>query len=63
MKSDEVYAILKKQIQSGGETGGGITPEQIQQAVDAYLNKNPPEMGELKVVGHIIQISSGGSTT
>ena len=36
LKAEEVYAILKKQIQSGG-----ATPEQIQQAVDAYLEENP----------------------
>lgn len=36
MTAEEVYAILKKQIQSGG-----ATPEQIQAAVDAYLAENP----------------------
>ena len=36
LKAEEVYAILKKQIQSGG-----ATPEQIQAAVDAYLAENP----------------------
>ena len=36
MTAEEVYAILKKQIQSGG-----ATPEQIQDAVDAYLEENP----------------------
>lgn len=36
MTAEEVYAILKKQIQSSG-----ATPEQIQQAVDAYLEENP----------------------
>lgn len=36
LKTDEVYAILKKQIQSGG-----VTPEQIQEAVNNYLTENP----------------------
>lgn len=40
LKAEEVYAILKKQIQSGG-----ATPEQIQQAVDAYLEENPVQPG------------------
>ena len=36
LKAEEVYAILKKQIQSGG-----ATPEQIQTAVKNYLTENP----------------------
>ena len=40
LKAEEVYAILKKQIQSGG-----ATPEQIQAAVDAYLEENPVQQG------------------
>ena len=40
LKAEEVYAILKRQIQSGG-----ATPEQIQQAVDAYLEENPVQPG------------------
>ena len=36
LKAEEVYAILKKQIQSGG-----VTPEQIQTAVKNYLTENP----------------------
>lgn len=40
LKAEEVYAILKKQIQSGG-----ATPEQIKQAVDAYLEENPVQPG------------------
>lgn len=40
LKAEDVYAILKKQIQSGG-----ATPEQIQQAVDAYLEENPVQPG------------------
>lgn len=40
MTAEEVYAILKKQIQSSG-----ATPEQIQQAVDAYLEENPVQPG------------------
>lgn len=40
LKAEEVYAILKKQIQFSG-----ATPEQIQQAVDAYLEENPVQPG------------------
>ena len=36
LKAEEVYAILKKQIQSGG-----VTPEQIQTAVENYFTENP----------------------
>lgn len=39
LKTDEVYAILKKQIQSGG-----VTPEQIQEAVNNYLTENPVQV-------------------
>lgn len=39
LKPEEVYAILKKQIQTGG---GTVDPEQIKQAVNGYLEANPP---------------------
>ena len=39
LKPEEVYAILKKQIQTGG---GIVDPEQIKQAVNGYLEANPP---------------------
>lgn len=35
MTSEQVFAILKKLINSGG-----ITPEQIKEAVDDYINQN-----------------------
>lgn len=56
LKAEEVYAILKKQIQSGG-----ATPEQIQQAVDDYLSKNPVTAGELELSGSTIKITEGGN--
>lgn len=38
MRADEVYAILLKKIRN---IGGGASPEQIQQAIKEYLDKNP----------------------
>lgn len=38
MRADEVYAILLKKIRS---SGGEISPEQLQEAIKNYLQKNP----------------------
>lgn len=43
-----------------GSGGGNITPEQIQAAVDAYLDENPVTVGELSVDNHIIKMATGG---
>lgn len=43
-----------------GSGGGSITPEQIQAAVDAYLDENPVTAGELSVDNHIIKMATGG---
>ncbi len=40
---------------------GGATPEQIQQAVDNYLNENPVAAGELELSGSTIKITEGGN--
>ena len=56
MTGEEAYAILKRQIQSGG-----ATPEQIQQAVDNYLSENPVTAGELELSGSTIKITEGGN--
>ena len=56
LKSEEVYAMLKKQIQSGG-----ATPEQIQQAVDNYLTENPVQAGVLSLDGNTIKMTEGGN--
>lgn len=45
----------------GGESGGTITPEQIQAAVDQYLTENPVSAGELSVSNHIISLVGGNS--
>lgn len=37
-------------------TGENLSPEQIQQAVDNYLNKNPVHPGELVVENHILKL-------
>lgn len=51
MTGEEAYAILKRQIQSGG-----ATPEQIQQAVDNYMTENPVTSGELSLDGTTIKL-------
>ena len=56
MTGEEAYTILKKQIQSGE-----ATPEQIQQAVDNYLNENPVTAGELELSGSTIKMTEGGN--
>lgn len=56
MTGEEAYAILKRQIQSGG-----VTPEQIQQAVDNYLSENPVTAGVLELSGSTIKMTEGGN--
>lgn len=55
LRAEDVYAILKKKIELGG-----ATPEQIQQAVENYLDENPVETGELSVKDHVITIGGQG---
>lgn len=43
-----------------GGIGGGVTPEQIQQAVNNYLNENPPEIGYIDVENHVVTLKEGG---
>lgn len=43
-------------------SGGDVTPEQIQQAVDNYLNENPVTSGKLSVEDHILKLVPGGGT-
>lgn len=40
--------------------GGGVSDEQIQDAVNSYLDENPIAPGELKVTDHIISIAQEG---
>lgn len=40
--------------------GGGVSQEQIQDAVNSYLDENPIAPGELKVTDHIINIAQEG---
>lgn len=40
--------------------GGGVSEEQIQDAVNSYLNENPIAPGELKVTNHIVSIAQEG---
>lgn len=42
--------------------GTEITPEQIQQAVDNYLDENPVSSGKLSVENHILKLVPGGGT-
>lgn len=44
-----------------GQGGGSITPEQIQAAVDQYLEENPVSAGELSVSNHIISLVGGSN--
>lgn len=44
-----------------GTGGGSVTPEQIQAAVDQYLEENPVSAGELSVSNHIISLVGGNS--
>ena len=44
-----------------GQGGGSITPEQIQAAVDQYLEENPVSAGELSVSNHIISLVGGNN--
>lgn len=40
--------------------GGGVSQEQIQDAVNSYLDENPIALGELKVTNHIVGIAQEG---
>lgn len=51
--------LVARALKNGG--GGTITPEQIQQAVDSYLEENPVSAGELSVSNHIISLVGGNS--
>lgn len=44
-----------------GIGGGTVTPEQIQAAVDQYLEENPVSAGELSVSNHIISLVGGSN--
>lgn len=46
---------------NGGIGGGTVTPEQIQAAVDQYLEENPVSAGELSVSNHIISLVGGSN--
>lgn len=39
---------------------GGVSQEQIQDAVNSYLDENPVVPGELKVTNHIVSIAKEG---
>lgn len=39
--------------------GGSVSPEQIQAAVEEYMQSHPP--GELEIVGTTLQMSEGGN--
>lgn len=40
---------------------GNVTPEQIQTAVDNYLNENPVQAGELQLNGTTINLEGGSN--
>ena len=41
--------------------GGGVSQEQIQEAVDAYLEENPVRAGELQLNGTTINLEGGNN--
>ena len=43
------------------KNGSTVTPEQIQAAVDQYLEENPVSAGELSVSNHIISLVGGNN--
>lgn len=50
--------LVARALKNGG---GTITPEQIQAAVDQYLEENPVSAGELSVSNHIISLVGGNN--
>lgn len=61
VKEDGTVVNIADEIANGNIGGGGATPEQIQQAVDNYLNENPVTAGELELSGSTIKITEGGN--
>lgn len=41
--------------------GGGVSQEQIQEAVDNYLTENPVQAGELQLNGTTINLEGGNN--
>ena len=58
-REEKYLYYLCKNGTGGGSGGGTITPEQIQAAVDQYLEENPVSAGELSVSNHIITLTGG----
>ena len=58
---EEKYLYYLCKNGTGGGSGGTITPEQIQAAVDQYMEENPVSAGELSVSNHIISLVGGSS--
>ena len=54
-----ILPLIIRALKNSG--GGTITPEQIQAAVDQYLEENPVSAGELSVSNHIISLVGGNS--
>lgn len=54
-----ILPLIVRALKNSG--GGTITPEQIQAAVDQYLEENPVSAGELSVSNHIISLVGGNN--
>lgn len=54
-----ILPLIIRALKNSG--GGTITPEQIQAAVDQYLEENPVSAGKLSVSNHIISLVGGNS--
>lgn len=56
MNYDTDNTILIAALAARKGSGGNISPEQIQQAVDNYLSEHPVSAGKLTVNEHIVKI-------
>lgn len=57
----DVDPVLVAALAAKSGQGGTVTPEQIQAAVDQYLEENPVSAGELSVSNHIISLVGGNN--
>lgn len=54
LRAEDVYVILKQKMDSGG-----ATPEQIQSAVDKYLDEHPAPSPDLILNGTTLELKEG----
>lgn len=61
MSENRSIEMLLPLVARALKNGGSVTPEQIQAAVDQYLEENPVSAGELSVSNHIISLVGGNN--